>query len=89
MLIIDQARIGAPEFPRTQEWWSRFVPVWVRATVRDDGTVALEPSGDTYDYSGPDSSVIVHRELSAAERKRYAKHIVRYFGGFPRLSAEA
>ncbi len=44
-VVIDQARISAPGFPHGPGWWSRFVPVWIKATVDGDGTVTLEPSG--------------------------------------------
>ena len=44
-LVIDQADITAPDFPRPADWWRRFIPVWISVDVRDDGTVALDYSG--------------------------------------------
>ena len=87
MITIDQGRIDAPKFPRDQEWWQGFAPIWVKATVRDDGTVTLEPSGTQYDYSpGADPLATIHRELSAAERKRYGKYLAQWVGRLPRIS---
>ena len=45
MIVIDQALVKAPGFPRNQEWWRRFTPGWAAVTVREDGTVTMEPSG--------------------------------------------
>lgn len=39
--FIDQTLIDAPAFPRGQDWWTRFLPGWADATVRDDGTVVV------------------------------------------------
>lgn len=44
-LVIDQDDITAPDFPRSQDWWDRWVPLWITATVRDDGTVTLDVNG--------------------------------------------
>jgi hypothetical protein len=44
-LVIDQADIEAPGFPRPQEWWDRFMPLWVAVDVQDDGTVLLDYNG--------------------------------------------
>ena len=46
-LVIDQADIMAPDFPRSAEWWRRFMPSWISVEVRNDGTVALD-----YDPAG-------------------------------------
>lgn len=46
-LVIDQADITAPKFPRPLEWWRRFMPSWISVDVRDDGTVLLD-----YDPAG-------------------------------------
>ena len=31
MITLDQARIDAPEFPRSPEWWAMFLPDWITA----------------------------------------------------------
>jgi hypothetical protein len=46
MITIDQGKIDAPDFPRSQEWWTRFLPGWVTGAVQPDGTVTIEPSGE-------------------------------------------
>ena len=43
MITIDQRLIDAPDFPRDQAWWTRFVPEWATATVRADGMVVIDP----------------------------------------------
>jgi hypothetical protein len=45
-VIIDQAKIDNSlvrrgPFPRSQEWWTGFVPMWVTATVGPGGLVEL------------------------------------------------
>lgn len=50
-MLIDQAKIDAPKFPRSQEWWDRFTGVGTTATVHDDETVTLEANGEHYDYA--------------------------------------
>lgn len=42
-LVIDQADITAPNFPRSEAWWRGFVPTnWITVDVREDGTVTLD-----------------------------------------------
>jgi hypothetical protein len=41
-LVIDQGSIALPHWPRSQQWWDRFVPCWSTAAVRPDGTVAID-----------------------------------------------
>lgn len=42
-LVIDQADITAPKFPRDAEWWRGFVPTnWITVDVGEDGTVTLD-----------------------------------------------
>ena len=86
MIAIDQARIDAPDYPRSQEWWTGFVPVWVKATVHNDGTVTLEPSGDKYDYSSDDPCAIIHQHLSAAQQPSNEKSLAQWVRGLPRIS---
>ena len=88
MIIIDQAKIDAPDFPRDQAWWDRFAPVWIAATVLDGGIVRLMPSGLTHDYSMPGNPV-VQRELSAAQIKRQRDAIARWVAGLPRIACAA
>lgn len=42
MITIDQSKIDAPNFPRSAEWWDRFLPFWITASVRPDNTVVLD-----------------------------------------------
>lgn len=37
-VVIDPSRLPG-QHTKTQEWWDRFVPPWMTATVQDDGTV--------------------------------------------------
>lgn len=69
-VVIDQARIDAPDFPRSQEWWQAFVPsTWVTAAVRDDGTVALDVSGEAHPSQGPRPAAAVRRNQERALRR--------------------
>lgn len=51
MITIDQAKIAAPDFPRSQEWWARFLPIWVTGTVNADGTVTIEPRSEVIRFT--------------------------------------
>ena len=81
MITIEQARIDAPHYPRTQEWWQGFVPVWVTATVRDDNTVTLETNDQYYDSDGN----IAHRAPVCGRAKLDAA-LAQWVGRLPRLS---
>lgn len=88
MITVDQRKIDnnavikgrriRGQFPRSQEWWSRFVGVGTTATVRDDGTVTLEPNGQFYDYvtwmSDPDhhgkDCPVAERTMTAAQKRK-------------------
>ena len=85
MIVIDQAKIDAPDFPRDQAWWDRFAPVWIAATVRDDGIVTLMPSGRAHVYSMPGHPV-VQRELTEAQTKRQRDAIWRWVTGLSRIA---
>jgi hypothetical protein len=85
MITIDQAKIDAPKFPRSQEWWAGFAPVWIAAAVQPDGTVTLEPSGRMYDYAN-DSDEIITVPLSPAARRRQEAAMARWVGNLPRLA---
>jgi hypothetical protein len=52
MLTLDQAKIGAPAFPRTQAWWDRFLPSFMTADVREDGTVVIDVTGQAHPSQG-------------------------------------
>ena len=41
-LVIDQADITAPKFPRDAAWWRGFAPHWITVEVSTDGTVTLD-----------------------------------------------
>lgn len=75
MITLDQTRIDAPDFPRGQDWWDYFLPVWIAATL-DGDLVRLEPSGKR--HAGP-LSKIVDVPLTAAQRRRqedlYRRHL--------------
>lgn len=82
-IIIDQDRIDAPDFPRSQEWWQRFVPIWVTATVRDDGAVLLEASaGHVFTRTATG-----RKPLAPAVRRRRAAAMVRWIRNLPWMSA--
>jgi hypothetical protein len=85
-MIIDQSRINAPDFPRSQEWWRRFVPEWVTVTVRDDGTVTLEPSSLVMRYTAERGTWWEPGDLKAAALRHRAKSLAQWVGGLPRLS---
>jgi hypothetical protein len=87
MIVIDQGKIDAPDFPRGQDWWRRFTPPWVSVTVRDDGTVAMTHSGLVMRYAAkrgvwwepdPDQS-------NAARRKR-ERTVANWIGHQSRLA---
>lgn len=60
-LFIDQALIQAPNFPRSQEWWQQRLPVWLDASIDDQGRVKVEPNGWCLDGS--------FEQLSSSERR--------------------
>lgn len=70
-LVIDQADIMAPDFPRSAEWWRRFMPQWISVDVREDGTVAL-------DYSGVTPTEAKRPTLTAAELRHGRTGMVRW-----------
>ena len=74
MITIDQAKIDAPKFPRSQEWWAGFVPMWVTATVRDDGTVALEVAPKDHPSQTPGR---VSRRKQAAALAQWVERLPR------------
>ena len=79
MLTIDQARIDAPEFPRSAEWWRRFVPEWADVTVYGDGTVTIGAVTEALPPRGPD-------RVAAARRNRNREEaIVRWLLRLPQL----
>jgi hypothetical protein len=48
-LVINQDAIALPHWPRSQQWWDDFAPLWCTASVRPDGTVALDVNGTRAD----------------------------------------
>ncbi len=81
-IVIDQTKIDAPAFPRSQEWWTAFVPVWVTAAIQPDSTVLLEPNGRQMGGDG----VAVNGQLSAAGWRRREMALVRWVHNMPRLA---
>lgn len=87
MIVIDQAKIDAPDFPRPAEWWRRFVPGWVDVTVNDDGTVTLAASSFETRYTAgrgiwydPDA------RLTAARQRRRDQALTGWVSGLRRLA---
>lgn len=77
MITIDQSRISAPDFPRSQEWWDRFLPGWVTGTVHPDGTLTIEPDSEAPPGQG--------RRQAAAVRRRRELAIMRWLQRLPQL----
>lgn len=79
-IVIDQSKIrivtekpvrpGA-EFPRPLDWWQRYVPVWLDASV-DGDLIVLEPNG--WCANG------TRRELTPADRRRHLATAERWLG---------
>lgn len=77
-LFVDQALIQAPNFPRSQEWWQQRLPVWLDASIDDQGRVKVEPNGWCLDGS--------FEELSPAERQRELKAARDYLAQRPHFA---
>jgi hypothetical protein len=81
-LFIDQTLIQAPNFPRSQKWWQQRLPVWLDASIDDQGRVKVEPNGWCLDGSFEDLSPSERqRELTAArsylsQRPHFASALV-------------
>ena len=66
-LVLDQHKINAPDFPRPQAWWDRFMPHgWTWATVQDDGLVLVGVSGEAHPSQGPRPPAAVRRNQESA-----------------------
>jgi len=74
-LVIDQADITAPKFPRSAEWWRGFMPAWISVDVREDGTVALD-----YDPEGSLARWPEDPRAQAAGMRRGRGGMVRWVG---------
>ena len=44
---IDQTKIDAPDFPRSLEWWKRFVPPWGLVVPGPGDSVRVKVSGSS------------------------------------------
>lgn len=86
MIIIEQSAIDAPGFPRSPEWWQQFLPEWIAVTVRDDGTVALEPSGLEMHYSTERGLWWEPAVRPAVTRKRQEKSLEKFVREIPRFA---
>jgi len=75
-LVIDQADIEAPGFPRPQEWWGRFMPFWIAVDVQDDGTVTL----DYNSWNPADLNDAKPGELTPAQLARGRFNMTRWVG---------
>lgn len=87
MVVIEQAKINAPNFPRSQEWWRRFVPEWADVTVSEDGTVTVAGCNRHMHYStergvwwGP------AEEWTAADHRRHERVVDDWVRRQPRLA---
>lgn len=81
-IVIDQAKVrvdealvrrGAPPFPRSLEWWQRFLPIWITASEGVDGTLVLEPNGKVANGSQLTLTPVVLRREMKAIREYLAK----------------
>ena len=79
MITIDQARINAPDFPRTPEWWQRFLPGYITASHRDGGIVVLDVTGEAHPSQGPRPAALV--------RRNQYEGFLRWLHGLPQLEA--
>ena len=88
MITIDQAKIAAPDFPRGQEWWTRFLPNWVTGTVQPDGTVTIEPGGMEARYSparGLHYEPAASKQRAAYLRRSHERGVLRWLYRLPQL----
>jgi hypothetical protein len=77
LLLLDQHKIAAPDFPRSPEWWARFLPGWMTAEHRDGGIVALDVTGQAHPSQGPRPVEQVRRNQRTAA--------LRFLFGLPQL----
>lgn len=82
---IDQRRIDAPgaTYPRSQEWWQRFVPIWVDVAIEADDIVVLR----TNDKSINGAAEIVTIPVTPAQRRRLDQSLERWIGNGPLAAA--
>ena len=79
MIVLDQARIDAPDFPRSAEWWQRFLPSYITAAHRDGGIVVLDVTGEAHPSQG--------RRPAALVRRNQYEAFLRWLHGLPQLEA--
>lgn len=79
MLTIDQSKIEAPNFPRSQEWWARFLPSYITASHRDGGIVVLDVTGEAHPSQGKRPAALV--------RRNQEQSFLRWLHGLPQLEA--
>src|SRR5436305_1340383 len=77
VLVIDQAKIDAPDFPRSPEWWADFLPDWIIPEHRDGGILALDVSDQAHPSQGP-------RPPALVKRKRYLA-MLSWLYGLPQI----
>ena len=79
MITLDQARIDAPNFPRSAEWWARFLPSYIVATFREGSLVDLDVTGEAHPSQGPRPPALVRRNQEMA--------FLRWLHNLPQLEA--
>ena len=80
MIIIDQGKIDAPDFPRSLEWWRRFVPEWGHVAVTEDGgasLVTITVTGEAHPSQG--------RKRFSDVYRRQELCMLRWLHGLPQL----
>lgn len=84
-IVIDLSRLPG-QHTDTQEWWDRFVPAWMTATVQDDGTAHVVA---TVHYRLPGESGSWSPSDPASVRRRM-KNVRQWFAtGVPQVMRDA
>jgi hypothetical protein len=87
MIVIEQAKINAPDFPRDLEWWRRFVPEWADVTVNEDGTVTVTGRNVHLQYTAERGSWFGPNEKwTAADARRHERTVDSWVRRQPRLA---
>jgi hypothetical protein len=89
VIVIDQAKIDAPNFPRSLEWWCRFAPVWADVAVHGDGTVTLTANDLEPFYTAEHGLWYTSpaEPPAAAQRRRRERSLEDWARRIPRLAA--
>ena len=79
MMTIDQRKIAAPDFPRSAEWWTRFLPSYITGTLHAGDVITLDVTGVAHPSQGPRPAALVRRNQELA--------FLRWLHGLPQLEA--